>query len=78
MRQLISRLVSRSMALTRRIENFQLGPFEVPRIWMGLWQLSSSAWGSASVSQIRQALERHVEHGYTAFGECTVALRTMS
>ncbi|KAG5651800.1 hypothetical protein H0H81_007359 [Sphagnurus paluster] len=55
--------------LPRAIETFRLGPFITPRIWTGLWQLSSNAWGSASVSKIRQGMTRHVELGYTAFGE---------
>lgn len=50
-------------------ETFQLGPFVVPRLWTGLWQLSSNAWGTASASKIRQAMSRHVELGYTAFGQ---------
>jgi hypothetical protein len=51
-------------------ETFRLGPFVVPRIWTGLWQLSSNAWGSASVGKVRQGMARHVEMGYTAFGTC--------
>jgi hypothetical protein len=49
-------------------ETFQLGPFTAPRLFTGLWQLSSNAWGTASVSKIRQAMGRHVDRGYTAFG----------
>lgn len=49
-------------------ETFQLGPFIAPRLWTGLWQLSSTAWGSASASKIRQSMGRHVDKGYTAFG----------
>jgi hypothetical protein len=49
-------------------ETFKLGDFTVPRLWTGLWQLSSNAWGTAPVSKIRQAMGRHVEQGYTAFG----------
>ncbi|TFK64864.1 Aldo/keto reductase [Pluteus cervinus] len=50
-------------------ESFRLGPFTVPRIWTGLWQLSSNAWGSASVPKVRQGMARHVELGYTAFAD---------
>ncbi|KAJ7364680.1 NADP-dependent oxidoreductase domain-containing protein [Mycena albidolilacea] len=53
--------------MTPAHETFQLGPFTAPRLWTGLWQLSSNAWGTASVSKIRQAMGRHVERGYTAF-----------
>ena len=38
-------------------ESFQLGPFIVPRIWTGLWQLSSNAWGSAPSPKIRSQSE---------------------
>ncbi|KAJ6629814.1 NADP-dependent oxidoreductase domain-containing protein [Mycena sp. CBHHK59/15] len=48
-------------------ETFQLGPFSAPRLWTGLWQLSSNAWGTASVSKIRQAMGRYVDIGHTAF-----------
>ncbi|KAG6848842.1 hypothetical protein H0H93_013562 [Arthromyces matolae] len=55
--------------MASQIETFQLGPFIAPRIWTGLWQLSSNAWGTAPVSKIRQGMAKHVELGYTAFGE---------
>ncbi|KAJ7202593.1 aldo/keto reductase [Mycena pura] len=58
-------------------ETFKLGEFTVPRLWVGLWQLSSNAWGTTSVAKIRQAMGRHVDAGYTAFGpsgnSCPVA-----
>ncbi|KAJ7759580.1 NADP-dependent oxidoreductase domain-containing protein [Mycena metata] len=50
-------------------ETFQLGPFTAPRLWTGLWQLSSNAWGTASVPKVRQAMGRHVDRGYTAFAD---------
>ena len=50
-------------------ETFRLGPLTTPRIWTGLWQLSSNAWGSTSVPKIRQGMARHVAFGYTAFGQ---------
>src|SRR5258708_11767942 len=54
-------------------ETFLLGPFTVPRVWVGLWQLSSNAWGSASAAKVRQAMARHVEMGYTSFGESRIS-----
>ncbi|KAF8879769.1 NADP-dependent oxidoreductase domain-containing protein [Gymnopilus junonius] len=51
------------------LETFRLGSFTTPRIWTGLWQLSSNAWGSASVSKVRQGMLRHSEIGYTAFAD---------
>ena len=52
------------------METIQLGApgLEVPRLWVGLWQLSSGAWGTAPASKIRKAMQKHVEDGYTAFG----------
>src|SRR6266404_2578755 len=50
-------------------ESFPLGPFNPPRLWIGLWQLSSTAWGTAPASKIREAMRRHVDQGYTAFGK---------
>jgi hypothetical protein len=52
-----------------QLETFPLGPFSPPRLWVGLWQLSSTAWGSAPASRIREAMARHVDQGYTAFGK---------
>ncbi|OCH86359.1 Aldo/keto reductase [Obba rivulosa] len=48
-------------------ETFTLGPFLVPRLWTGLWQLSSNAWGSAAAPKIRRQMTRYAELGYTAF-----------
>ncbi|EDR02627.1 uncharacterized protein LACBIDRAFT_308315 [Laccaria bicolor S238N-H82] len=55
-----------------RCESFRLGPFVVPRVWTGLWQLSSNAWGSAPVAKVRQGMARHVRLGYTAFGDLSI------
>ncbi|KAF9462857.1 NADP-dependent oxidoreductase domain-containing protein [Collybia nuda] len=54
---------------SHKVETFRLGPFMPPRIWTGLWQLSSNAWGSASVAKIRQGMARHLQHGYTTFAD---------
>lgn len=53
---------------TENHETFQLGPFVVPRIWTGLWQLSSNAWGSAPTPKIKGQMTVYAERGYTAFG----------
>jgi hypothetical protein len=50
------------------LEYFDLGSFKVPRLWIGLWQLSSTAWGSAPAPKIRGAMKQHIEQGFTAFG----------
>ncbi|KAF9511499.1 hypothetical protein BS47DRAFT_1373008 [Hydnum rufescens UP504] len=41
----------------------------VPRIWIGLWQLSSPAWGTAPVSKIRAEMNRHFLRGFTTFAD---------
>ncbi|KAJ3576053.1 hypothetical protein NP233_g682 [Leucocoprinus birnbaumii] len=55
-----------------------LGPVRAPRIWTGLWQLSSSAWGSADVEDIKSNLRRLVDNKYYFFDmpTTTVLLRT--
>lgn len=55
-------------SLSANIETFEMGPFTVPRIWNGLWQLSSNAWGTTSSSQICVAMERYSKIGYVAYG----------
>jgi len=49
------------------METFQLGSSTVPRLWVGLWQLSSTAWGSAAAPKVRSAMKQHIEQGYFAF-----------
>ncbi|KAJ5794735.1 hypothetical protein N7457_001334 [Penicillium paradoxum] len=48
-------------------ETFEMGDIQLPRIFSGLWQLSSPAWGSAPRSKIMQQFSKHVESGLTAF-----------
>ena len=49
-------------------DKVQLGSLTVPRIWTGLWQLSSNAWGSAPAARVRQQMLEYAASGYTAFG----------
>ncbi|KIP10959.1 hypothetical protein PHLGIDRAFT_11032 [Phlebiopsis gigantea 11061_1 CR5-6] len=51
------------------LETVQLGPLVVPRLFNGLWQLSSNAWGSAPGSRVRRHMAQYAEHGYTAFAD---------
>ncbi|KAF9791300.1 NADP-dependent oxidoreductase domain-containing protein [Thelephora terrestris] len=53
----------------QEIETFELGPLTCPRIFTGLWQLSSVAWGSAPAAKVRRAIAGHAENGYTAFAD---------
>jgi len=48
-------------------ETFQLGDRTLPRIFSGLWQMSSPAWGSAQMSKIVEGFSTHVNNGFTAF-----------
>ncbi|KAI1208584.1 aldo/keto reductase [Annulohypoxylon truncatum] len=48
------------------VETFQLGPFRVPRLFNGLWQVSSPSWGSAGGATQERALLRAVGCGLTA------------
>lgn len=49
-----------------RIEMFQVGPHQMPRLFNGLWQLSSPAWGSSSAEGQEEALAQLVESGLSA------------
>lgn len=51
----------------RATETFRLGDSILPRIFSGLWQLSSPAWGSASASKINDQFNKHIQSGFTAF-----------
>ncbi|SCO57566.1 related to protein priB [Fusarium fujikuroi] len=48
-------------------ETFQLGDKILPRIFSGLWQMSSPAWGSAQMTEIIDGFSTHVQNGFTAF-----------
>ncbi|KAI0860206.1 putative aryl-alcohol dehydrogenase [Xylaria cubensis] len=47
-------------------ETFSLGPFQVPRLFNGFWQLSSPAWGAGSSDSQDAALAQLVQTGFTA------------
>ncbi|KAK5634877.1 hypothetical protein RRF57_010590 [Xylaria bambusicola] len=47
-------------------ETFTLGPFEVPRLFNGFWQLSSPAWGAASSDAQNAALLQLLRSGLVA------------
>jgi hypothetical protein len=54
---------------TTEIETFRLGSRSVPRIFGGLWQTSSPAWGTAPRSKIIKQFKQQFSTGLTAFGE---------
>ncbi|QGJ01343.1 hypothetical protein CEK26_002787 [Fusarium fujikuroi] len=48
-------------------ETFQLDDRILPRIFSGLWQMSSATWGSAQMTEIIDGFSTHVQNGFTAF-----------
>jgi hypothetical protein len=48
------------------VETFQLGHQTVPRLFTGLWQLSSPAWGSSTAEKQELSLTKLVKNGLTA------------
>lgn len=48
-------------------ETFTLDGINLPRIFTGLWQLSSPAWGSAPREKMIEHFSSHVQRGFTAF-----------
>ncbi|KAJ5552301.1 hypothetical protein N7494_001679 [Penicillium frequentans] len=48
-------------------EKFAVNGVNLPRIFTGLWQLSSPAWGSAPQSKIMEQFSKYVDSGFTAF-----------
>lgn len=54
-----------NMSSHTEVEKFALGPYEVPRLFNGLWQLSSPAWGSGTAEKQEAALAHLVECGFT-------------
>ncbi len=53
------------------VETFRLGSLTVPRLFVGLWQLSGSEWGGGvtSVAKMRNDMLRHLNAGCSAFGQ---------
>jgi len=58
--------VSIDLASSTSLEHFKLGPFNAPRLFNGLWQMSSPAWGSASSKKQDPALRQLVQAGLIA------------
>jgi hypothetical protein len=54
--------------LSSRMQTTKLGDAVVPRMFMGLWQFSSPAWGSASFDSIQRGFRKHVDGGFVAYG----------
>lgn len=48
-------------------ETFEMNARKLPRLFTGLWQMSSPSWGSAPESKIFAQFSKHAEAGMTAF-----------
>ncbi|KAJ4376335.1 hypothetical protein N0V83_001618 [Neocucurbitaria cava] len=53
--------------LPSSIETFKIGGETLPRLFSGLWQLSSPSWGTASTLKIRQQFSAYAARGFTAY-----------
>lgn len=49
------------------VETFPLRDISLPRLFSGLWQLSSPSWGVASQSQMFKQFAAYIGRGFTAF-----------
>jgi len=59
-------LIDIKLSVEPPIELFALGPFRVPRLFNGFWQLSSPAWGAGSANSQDKALVQLIQAGFTA------------
>ncbi|KAL4749404.1 hypothetical protein BDW72DRAFT_214079 [Aspergillus terricola var. indicus] len=61
-------LIPSELSPVQIAETFTLdGKVQLPRIFTGLWQLSSPAWGSASRAKMLEQFSSYVSRGFTAF-----------
>ncbi|KAK7935005.1 hypothetical protein PG985_000500 [Apiospora marii] len=65
--ELITDLGETGDAPSESPETFTLNGRKLPRVFSGLWQLSSPAWGSAPTAKILSQFVKHVQGGFTAF-----------
>ncbi len=66
MQSTLESILSVDSSVAAKLEYFQLGPAKVPRLFNGLWQMSSPAWGSASSTKQNAALCELVRRGLVA------------
>ncbi|RYO64775.1 hypothetical protein AA0113_g5833 [Alternaria arborescens] len=52
---------------SKSLETFKVKGIELPRLFAGLWQLSSPSWGTASQTQMFKQFVEYIEGGFTAF-----------
>jgi aryl-alcohol dehydrogenase-like predicted oxidoreductase len=49
------------------LETFKIKDLDLPRLFAGLWQLSSPSWGVASQSQMIKQFSEYITRGFSAF-----------
>ncbi|KAJ4344187.1 hypothetical protein N0V95_006265 [Ascochyta clinopodiicola] len=49
------------------LETFRINDIELPKLFAGLWQLSSPSWGTASQMQMFEQFVEYIECGFVAF-----------
>ncbi|KAF1830251.1 Aldo/keto reductase [Decorospora gaudefroyi] len=49
------------------LETFTIKDMELPKLFAGLWQLSSPSWGTASQTQMFKQFVEYIAGGFTAF-----------
>ena len=49
------------------LETFSIGGRQLPRLFTGLWQLSSPSWGVASKTEVFQQFHRYADSRFTAY-----------
>lgn len=49
------------------LETFKIKDLDLPRLFAGLWQLSSPSWGIASQSQMFEQFSEYITRGFSAF-----------
>ena len=52
---------------SKSLETFKVKGIELPKLFAGLWQLSSPSWGTASQTQMFKQCVEYIEGGFTAF-----------
>jgi aryl-alcohol dehydrogenase-like predicted oxidoreductase len=53
--------------ISTSLETFRIKDIELPKLFAGLWQLSSPSWGSASQKQMFKQFAEYIAGGFTAF-----------
>lgn len=58
-----SDLLHLTLSSGQSLETINVGPYRMPRLFNGFWQLSSPAWGSGSAAEQENALVQLIKSG---------------